>query len=572
MKRIIALILALVMTMALVACGGDKPTSSTPATPSTTEPNNPSGPAKPADSDADKYGGDLVVVMDSAHTTFDPHYDGFSQVGNCSINMHVYEGIAILDANGKRYGQVFDIEESADGCTVTCKLRERYFSNGKRITMDDVMASLTRAIALLPEANYDQYWGNVSVKVEGDTLTFSMPTFSLNLMFTICSDYTRYKIMPKEILDKYPVTGGAVQPNGFIKGGTSPKIDKIEDAIGSGPYILTEFSEEEATIVRNEKYQVIDNKDAIGVAAPAKSYMDTIKFAYNADESSRTAGMLVGDYHIGTVTTDMRENARSMGVETGNAGTTWTHGIFFNLHESNADSPVANVNVRKAMRASLDVNAIVLSIAGGDTTLVPETLTPTPIVEENETYRNTIFQDNEWNIADKELAKEYLKKANYNGETVVYLTPPSGNFYKAAMATIPQWEAIGLKVELMVVDSGAHAAMRKDPKTGHDVAHWEVQKAVDNPVNQITIVPFAWANWANAERDRLVTLMQSTPTGSPESVKAYTEYCQFIADECPYILYGHSYELVAYQDYVVRGTVGQTNYYYWNTYFDKSKM
>ena len=31
MKRIVALILALVMTMALVACGGDKPTSSTPS-------------------------------------------------------------------------------------------------------------------------------------------------------------------------------------------------------------------------------------------------------------------------------------------------------------------------------------------------------------------------------------------------------------------------------------------------------------------------------------------------------------------------------------------------------------
>ena len=43
MKRTLALILALVMTMALVACGGDKPTSTptNPSTPSTpTEPGN----------------------------------------------------------------------------------------------------------------------------------------------------------------------------------------------------------------------------------------------------------------------------------------------------------------------------------------------------------------------------------------------------------------------------------------------------------------------------------------------------------------------------------------------------
>ena len=63
MKRILALILALVMTMALVACGGDKTTTSTPSTttpststPSTTEPSKPAEtpttptePAKPAE-------------------------------------------------------------------------------------------------------------------------------------------------------------------------------------------------------------------------------------------------------------------------------------------------------------------------------------------------------------------------------------------------------------------------------------------------------------------------------------------------------------------------------------------
>ena len=597
MRRILALVLALVMTMALVACGGDKTTTSTPGTttpgtttpstttpstttpstttPSTTTPSTtePSKPAEPAvDPDADKYGGDLKVVSSSAHTSFDPHQSDFGQVGNCTITMHIYEGIGILDANGKKYGQIFDIEESADGLTVKCTLRERYFSNGKRITMDDVMASLNRAVALLTDSTFDSYWGDVTVKVEGDVLTFSMTKYNLSFMSSICSDYTRYKIMPKEILDKYPVEGGTLQPNGFIKGGTAAKIDKIEDAIGSGPYVLTEFTDVDAKIARNDKYTRIDNKDAVGVAAPIKAYMDTIQFFYNSDASSRTAGLLVGDYHIGTVASDMVETALSMGIGVGNAGTTWTHGIFFNLDETNADSPVANVNVRKAMRAALDVRAILLSIVSGAEDRMPEELLPTPIAGENEVYKNTIFQDSEWNIADQELAKEYLKKANYDGTPIVYLTPPSGNFYKAAMATIPQWEAIGLKVELMVVDSGSHSAMRKDPTTGHDIGHWEVQKAIDNPVNQTTIVPCSWANWDSPERDRLVNIMKGTPTGSPESVQAYTDYCYLIAEECPYILYSHVLGRYGYQAYVVRNTVGQTNYYYWNTYFDKSKM
>ena len=57
MKRVLALILALTMVMALVACGGDKPAGSTPSsTPSNptqsskpTEPSKPSEPEKPAE-------------------------------------------------------------------------------------------------------------------------------------------------------------------------------------------------------------------------------------------------------------------------------------------------------------------------------------------------------------------------------------------------------------------------------------------------------------------------------------------------------------------------------------------
>ena len=116
MRRMLALVLALVMTMALVACGGDKTTTSTPgtstpgtSTPSTTTPGTttpgtttpsttePSKPAEPVvDPDADKYGGDLKVVSSSAHTSFDPHQSDFGQVGNCTITMHIYESFRIF--------------------------------------------------------------------------------------------------------------------------------------------------------------------------------------------------------------------------------------------------------------------------------------------------------------------------------------------------------------------------------------------------------------------------------------------------------------------------------------------
>ena len=70
------------------------------------------------------------------------------------------------DINGKTYPQVCDVTESADGLTVTVKLRERYFSNGDKITMEDVLASIQRGAALLTESSFKKQWNGVTMKVD----------------------------------------------------------------------------------------------------------------------------------------------------------------------------------------------------------------------------------------------------------------------------------------------------------------------------------------------------------------------------------------------------------------------
>jgi len=580
MKRIIALILALVMTMALVACGGDKPASSTPTNPDT--PSNPTASTpgttnpgtstdKPAeDPDAWKYGGDMVIGTGNAWTSFAPHQDSVSSLGNKYMAAHCIEGLALKDINGKTYPQVCDVTESADGLTVTVKLRERYFSNGDKITMEDVLASIQRGAALLTESSFKKQWNGVTMKVEGDTIIFTLEKFNVEFFRGLVSDGTRYRVLPKEICDKYPVTGGELQPCGLVMGGTAPNIDKVEDLIGSGPYKLTKYTEEEFTLSRNENYTAIEN-DAVGIAAPARCYLDTITFQLNKDAASRTAATMAGDYHIGSVSNEMVEQAKAMGVKVDKAGTTWTHGIFFNLDASNSDSPVYNVNVRKAIRAILDVDAIMLSICGGDKNKIDYPLTPTPVVKENTAYHNTMLVDSgEWNIKDADKAKAYLAAANYDGTPIVYLTHASGAFYNAAMVIIPMMESIGLKVELMAVDNGSHSALRKDPKTGHDIGCWEVQKWLDSPLHS-TFVAGTQGWWDHPVRTETIETMKNKPLNSAESVAAYEKYTQLVIDECPYILFGNPTGTVAYRENVVRASVGQLNYYYWNDSFTDNK-
>ncbi|MBE6961804.1 MAG: hypothetical protein E7445_05045, partial [Ruminococcaceae bacterium] len=110
MKRTVALILALVMTMALVACGGDKPTSSTPTAPSNpTEPSNPT-PSNPStstpaeDPDAWKYGGTFIAASSNATSTQDPH-DGAGSLGNSRWMDSIYEGFLCKSVEGVYYPQ-----------------------------------------------------------------------------------------------------------------------------------------------------------------------------------------------------------------------------------------------------------------------------------------------------------------------------------------------------------------------------------------------------------------------------------------------------------------------------------
>ena len=61
--------------------------------------------------------------------------------------------------------------------------------------------------------------------------------------------------------------------------------------------------------------------------------------------------------------------------------------------------------------------------------------------------------------------------------------------------------------------------------------------------------------------------MKSTPTGSPESIAAYKDWCQAVVDEVPFVLFGHPMGTIWCQPGVHWNAVGQVSYY-WNHYMD----
>ncbi len=542
MRKFLVKILVVLCAVALLAgCA-------TPAAPE--EPTGNGGPGGTGDEQADRYGGDFVLATDLVCSIVDPHHSK-GLMASYQWMQHILETPLAYSATGEVFPLICDYELSEDGLTLALTIIPgRYFHDGTEITIDDVIASIERVGRVYPSFRECFTDLVVSQEVTDDSVTFVFSEYRPNTILQLADSRGPMWVLPKKLLDEW---------------GDEPIQDPFL-FVGSGPYVLEKYEPDREIVVRKwQDYKPVMNEGAIGEAAPRYGYFDSITWSVNLDATSRTAGLLAGDYHFGSVLTDMQQQAIDAGLKVFYLQNEWAPAIFFNLDESNSDSPVFDKNFRKAIRAALDMEAIMLSIRDGDSNAF--ILDPDP-VSRNSVYHNDIIKNTEWNIADKELARRYLEASNYNGETIYWLCSQSASFYKAAVVGIEQLREVGINVEMMLVDPGAHSSMRIDPATGHDIGAWETQKTT-LPISQGSFVrgdQGGW--WKNEERDRLLRIMNTTVAGSEESLAAYEEFCRLAAEEVPWIIFG---ELLTPRFGVPELELNYqgTNAYYWNSYFAK---
>lgn len=496
-----------------------------------------------------RYGGDLIIAATSVSNTLDPHYSA-GAMANYQWMQYVYENAICIGSDGNYYPQICDFEYAEDGLSLKLTVRDYYFSDGSKVTIDDVVASFERAGKVGGSFDTKVMSLVTDSKIEGDSVTYTFSSIGVTTLSEIADVRGPGYIMPKAIIDKL---------------GQGNQITDVEDVIGTGCYVLKSYKPDtEIVLARNEKYVTTDFGGP-GVAAPHHAYSDTITFSVNTDSNSRTAGMIAGDYGIGGITSDMAPYAEKIGLKKNLLNNQWTHAIFFNLSDDNSDSIVRNKNFRKAVRAALDMEAIMLSVMEGDATRFE--LEPSAISANNKIYYNEILKNSEYNIHDTELAKKYLDASGYNGEEVTWLVSEGSAFSPAAVVGTQMLEDIGINVNLWPVDSGSHGSLRGTSTSGHDIGAWETQKAIINPAEQSSFVTgTAGGWWTNDKKTELLRTMQNTPTGSDESVAAYKAFCELVAEEVPYIVFGTGKSLVYTQPNVELNYEG-TRAYYWNTYF-----
>ena len=398
MKRILALILALSMALALTACTGSGDTEQ-----------QPDGTA-PAHTDAGDNAGrdDLVVILGADFTTLDPQK--LPAVADINFCTNIFDGLVALNEDNEVVPMLAtDWEPSEDGLSYTFHLREGVkFHNGNDFTADDVKLSVERF--------RDQSWMQFASFAVDSCEIVDDYTVTINLKYAygnfinmlwycsiIDSDY--YNSVSEEEFARNPV--------------------------GTGPYKFVEWTPAQHLILEaNEDYWD---------GAPA---MKKLTFNFISDVNTALIAMETGqaDMVFGTALSATTFLQAQKDEELATDSTVGNSFYFINFNSDRISQ-----EVRQALSYAIDREAINILVNEG-TGYVGDI----PLVEGQEGY-TTDLTTYEYNV-DK--AKELLAAAGAEGLSFTFYYGESADNTKLGQALQSQLANVGVNVELQPVENG----------------------------------------------------------------------------------------------------------------------
>ena len=522
MKRLITLLLACVMVLGLVACGGNSGN------------NNPSGgnqqssgtsddANKPSDSGSTGTK-DLVVALQADATSLDPHI-GSNGNSNQVLN-EMYESLLTFDENTNVIPSLAkEWSVSEDGRTYTFILNEGIkFHDGEPFNAEAVKAVYDRGLAHpeLTLTRTTKNWVDVTVDSEYQvSITLDEPNN------TFINKITQLRM---------------VSPKAMAMENASDYLAK--NSAGTGAYVLSERVDGGYTkLVRNENYWR---------EGPT---VDSLTFIVVPEDASRIAMLQTGEADVITPVpvTDVGliENDPSIIVDVQPA-TTYRY-VTLNTEWALPDGrkPFADQRVRQALNYAFDSEAYAKVVFNGYAKV------PTSIFSDSIFY----YAEQTPYSLDLEKAKSLMKEAGFeDGFDVDIIVDNTTVEQKGATFVKQQLSQIGVNVNLLPNESTANAELTSAPLESTTVQMWYVNWSsgsyeADGSMRSILhgekVPPSGYntAFWNNAEFNQLLddALKMSDQN---EIAQAYARAQAIAWEECPWIFLGNDNTLNAYKTYV----------------------
>ena len=321
-SRLIALAMALCMTVCLVAGCGKKSEESTGGESS----------EKTEVSEEDKFGGTLTIALASVASNIDPiKYTGVYEgqiIENIADTLIVYND-ELSDFDGSL---ATEWEANEAGDEYTFKLRDDvYFQpgeyqDGRQMTAEDVKYSLERshnesALARLTMLDHCEVIDDFTVKC-----VLQSPNASFLAALTNSGNV----IVPKEEVEGWGDEFGA-------------------HLVGTGPFMMGEWkTDEAANLVKFDKYW----GDEV--------YLDGLNFVYITEVNQRVNALKNGDIDIaydltGEGIAEIQADDKLVMNQQAGMGVNY---IYFNL----VNGPTADIKVRQALQMAVDREAMVAAL------------------------------------------------------------------------------------------------------------------------------------------------------------------------------------------------------------------
>src|SRR5205807_2494880 len=354
----------------------------------------------------------LVLITGSALTAEAQKKGGLLRVGNLgeppaldahwttatiteTLTNHIYEGLFSLDSSNRPIPMLAESHTvSKDGLVYTFKLRQGVkFHNGKEMTSEDVVASLSR-------------WGKQSIygkalfaqvsdlkAVDKSTVELRLKEKSAIVLISLAVPNNFGAIYPKEIAEKFP-----------------PE-QKATEYIGTGPFKLAEWKPDQyIRMVRFDDYKARNEKPN-GYGGGKTAHLDEIRWIPVPEVATRVAQVETGELEFAD---DLNLDAYDRLTKNPNVRPLVSKPYYWLVALFNKkEGLMTNQKLRQAWQAALDIDPIMKNVAGGHRELYR--MDSSLAFVENAPW-HTKIKGLPWNEHNRDKAKRLLREAGYKGE------------------------------------------------------------------------------------------------------------------------------------------------------------
>lgn len=395
--------------------------------------------------------GDFNIAYGSQPPTLDPS----ATTGTVTrhIGRLMYEQLIAMDADGVVQPVLAESYElSEDGTTLTFDLREDVaFHDGTIMEAEDAVASLERWRELADLGR--QYFSDAEIDTpEEGVVTVRIPE-GMSVMPQLLAEPTQSPyIMPAEIAESAGAEGAT-------------------ENVGTGPYQYGEWQTDQHVRLEAFDEYTPPSGESDGITGERDVHFENVYFHFVSDPSTRVTGIQTGEYDMAIPVpwdnASMVEDTDGIYIE---PGETTFGAVIFNKQEG----PMTDVNMRRAVYAAFEPEPVLQAAFsseeyyGTQTSLTPET-SPWHTESNHEMAELALEQD-------LTAAAEYLQAADYDGETITFMTTRDNEeHYNQAVVIQQQLIEAGIDVELEVLDWPTVLENQSNPEV------WD-----------ITITGFSW--------------------------------------------------------------------------------